>query len=144
MANFVNVSNHFSYVFHLFHSHGSGNFEFASDINSRDNVLVLIPIEHITGHVQQIMHLIRNCHFIMRSVDMLRQWQMYLPKGLFRQPLLNNFWLFLTKLLQLLDGFLAFLWVTRLVVNALELIHFGSKHNNTKKRECRSLDISFS
>ena len=62
---------------------------------------------------------------------------MYLPKGLSRQSLLNNIWLFLTMPSQLLDGFLAFPQVTRLVANALELNHFGSKQNNTQEESAR-------
>ena len=72
-TNLVNVGNHFSYVFHLLHSQRSGNFVSGSDIDSRENVLVLIPIQHIAGQVQQIelMHFIGNHHFVMMSVDML-------------------------------------------------------------------------
>ena len=59
---------------------------------------------------------------------------MYFPKNLPRQPLLNDFWLFLTKLSQFLDGFLPFSQVTWLIVNTLELIHFGNIPDNTKER----------
>ena len=46
---------------------------------------------------------------------------MYLLDSLSRQPFLDNFWLFLTKFSQLLDGFLAFPKMIRLIVYTLEL-----------------------
>ena len=49
---------------------------------------------------------------------------MYLSKGLFQQPLLDDLRLLLVKLSQLLDTFLSFPQVTRLIVDALELLHF--------------------
>ena len=43
-TNLVNFDNHFGYVFHLFHSQRSGNFVFGSNVDFRENVLVLISI----------------------------------------------------------------------------------------------------
>ena len=43
-TNFVNVSNHVSYIFHLFPSHRSGDFVSGRDIDSGENVLVLILV----------------------------------------------------------------------------------------------------
>ena len=40
----VNVHNHFGYVFHLFHSQRSSNLVSGNDINSGENVLVLISV----------------------------------------------------------------------------------------------------
>ena len=42
-TDLVNVGNHFGYVFALFRSHRSGDFVSGSNVNSRKNVLVLIP-----------------------------------------------------------------------------------------------------
>ena len=52
------------------------NFVSGNDMDAGENVLVFIPEKHITGHVQQVelMHLIGNDHFIMRSVNMLWRW----------------------------------------------------------------------
>ena len=47
-ANFVNVGNHISYICSLFRSHGSGDFVSGSDVNSGQNVLVLIHIYNIS------------------------------------------------------------------------------------------------
>ena len=44
-TNLVNVSNHFGYIFCLFHSQRSNDFVSGSDIDSRVNVLVLIPVQ---------------------------------------------------------------------------------------------------
>ena len=128
-SNLIDIDNHICYVLHLFCSDGSGDFVSGSDVNSRENVLVLITVQGITGHVQvKLMHLIRNRH----------------SKRLLSTSIANNVWLFLTKCSQLLDGFLPFPLVAQLVVNTLELIHFGSMQNNTKEGECTSLGISFS
>ena len=59
---------------------------------------------------------------------------MYLPDSLSSQLLFNNCGFFLTKLSQLLDGFLPFAKVAQLVVNTLELIHFCNILDNTQER----------
>ena len=46
-TNLVNVSDHVGYVFLIFHSQRFSNFVSGSDINTRENVLVLIPIQRI-------------------------------------------------------------------------------------------------
>ena len=72
-TNLVNVSDHISYVFYLFCFKRSGDFVSGSDTDSRENVLLLIPIQHTTGHVHQVklMQIIRNHHIIMRSINTL-------------------------------------------------------------------------
>ena len=40
----VNVSNHVGYVFCLFRSHGSDDFVSGTDVNSGEDILVLIPL----------------------------------------------------------------------------------------------------
>ena len=44
----MNVGNHVGYFFHLFHSQWSSNFVSGSNIDSGENVLVLIPIQCIS------------------------------------------------------------------------------------------------
>ena len=75
-TNLVNVGNHISYLFHMFRSQRSSDFVSESDINFGENVFVLIPVQHIAGHVQQVelMYLTGNCHVIMRYVEMLWRW----------------------------------------------------------------------
>ena len=43
-THLINVGYHISYVFHLFCSQGSGDFVSGSNINSGEDVLVLIPV----------------------------------------------------------------------------------------------------
>ena len=145
-ANLVNIFNHVSHIFSQFRSYRSGDFISGSNINSRENLLVFIPTQHITGHVQQVklMHLIRNPYFVMRSVNTLQRCKVYLPDSSSQQPLLNDFWCLITKLSQLLDGFLPFPQVTKLVVNTLEFIHFGKTRSNTQERSHMLFGISFS
>ena len=50
---------------------------------------------------------------------------MYLPNSLPRQPFLDDCWVFLAKLLQISDGFLAFPKMIRLVVNILEFFKYA-------------------
>ena len=69
---------------------------------------------------------------------MLWRWRVYLPESLFCQPLLNDCWVFFTKLSQLLESFLPIPQVTRLVVNTLELIQFGNILDNIQERSCMS------
>ena len=57
---------------------------------------------------------------------------MYLLDSLPRQPFLDNCWFFLAKLLQLLDGFLAFPKMIRLIVDIFKLIHFGNTLDNNQ------------
>ena len=63
---------------------------------------------------------------------------MYLPDSLPKQLFLDDCRLFLAKLSQLLDGFLAFSKMIRLIVNILELIHFGNTLDNKQEKECKS------
>ena len=43
-ANLVNVGSHVSYVFCLFHFHRPGDFLSGSNVDSGENLLVLIPV----------------------------------------------------------------------------------------------------
>ena len=63
---------------------------------------------------------------------------MHLPDSLPRQPFLDDCWFFFAKLSQLLDSFLAFPKVIRLVVDILELIHFGNTLDYKWERVCKS------
>ena len=63
---------------------------------------------------------------------------MYLPDSLSRQPFLDDCWFVLTKLLQFSDDFMTFPKMNRLIVDILELIHFGSRLDNKQERECTS------
>ena len=68
---------------------------------------------------------------------------MYLSDSLSRQPFRDDCWFFLTKLSQFPNGFLTFPKMIRLVVNILELIHFGSTLVNKWESSRRSLGIFF-
>ena len=63
---------------------------------------------------------------------------MYLPDSLSRQPFLDDFWLFLAKFSQFSDSFLAFPKMIRLIVDILELIHFGNTIDNKQDRLSKS------
>ena len=73
------------------------------------------------------MHLIGKCYFVMKPVcQHALEAVNVLTKRLVSTAIaiLNDFQLLLAKLSQILDGFLPFPQVTRLVEFALELIHF--------------------
>ena len=80
--------------------------EAAGDMDDRESILICLPPHAIVGEKQEVglVHLIGGGHIELRAWDPPWRRQVYLPDGLFLQPVLSHIFRNLGCRRQLLDG----------------------------------------